>query len=437
MKGDNTSTIVVAARDNVPEWPHLDERPPGSLHIICGRRGTGKSTLLDDLLRIHAQYDEVCMFEPSLPERERLPSFISTEYIRDDYDDAEVRKLMEHAADAVKNGRNERRLLVIDDCAAHALRGDGFFQLCLSSRRWNIDVYIVVTTISAVMPSIRSNADYVFLMPTSSREDRQRYHREFFGNIGCLFKTLDGQFDAHAHDHGAVVFDRRSSRIFAYHARTDHTNAAMPVVKGGGACFNPRARPAGSVHLIVGARVTGKKTLLKHLLADRQYVDVRVVACLWSDQDALSNVQSHTADAYDDADIASLLAKAIAAKRNGRDERRALVLCDCFCGNAKEMAKQDALFQLCRSSRRCGIDVYVLVQDLRAVAPLIRGNADYVFLLRERQREALRIAHREYFERDCDNFGRFVEMVDERTRDYGAVVFDRSASGVQYYSVPE
>jgi KaiC/GvpD/RAD55 family RecA-like ATPase len=431
MEGDNTSPIVAAAH----EWPHLHERPPGSLHIICGRRRTGKSTLLDDLLRINAQYDEVCVFEPSLPDRELLPSFISTEHIREDYDDAEVRKLMEHAIDAVKNGRNERRLLVIDDCALQTPRGE-LFRLCCSSRRWNVDVYIVVAHISGVLPSIRSNADYVFLMPTSSREDRQRYHREFFGNIGCLFKTLDGLFDAHAGNHGAVVFERQSSSVFTYRARADHTNAGMPVVRGGGACFDPRARVAGSVHLIVGARVTGKKTLLKHLLAEQQYRDVRVVACLWSDWDALSDVPSDTVDKYDDADVASLLAEAIAAKRASRDERRALVLCDCFCGNAKEMARQEALFQLCRSSRRCNVDVYVLVQDLRAVAPLIRGNADYVFLMRERQREALRVAHREYFEHGYDTLDRFVEMVDQRTRDYGVVVFDRSSSGVQHYRVP-
>ncbi|BBI30177.1 VV A32-like virion packaging ATPase [Acanthamoeba castellanii medusavirus] len=430
MEGDNTSTIIASRGTQlVPEWTRRDERPAGSRHIICGRRQTGKTTLLNDLLRVKACYNETLVFDPSPVERERLPAFISAEYIHESYDDSKVRELMEHAAEALKNGKNERRLLIVGGCTAQLCKEGSLFELCCSSYRWNIDVYLVVDHLSGVLPSIRSNADYVFLMPTNSRDERQRYHRVFFGNIGCLYKTLDGAFDANARDYGAVVYDARTSSIAAYHARTDLTRTPWPTVEIHDS-FNADSRLPGALHIIAGGRASGKKMLLMSLL-DVKEDDISAVVALWSDRDALEGygvAPSRITDGYDDEQTRAILDDAIDAKRNGRNERRSVVFVDCFHGDANEMKKHAALLELCCTSHHCGVDVYIVVQDLRSVSPRIRSNADYVFLLRGHHREALRLAHRDYFDRDGSTFERFVEMVEVRTRDHGVVVFDRSAS---------
>ena len=154
--------------------------------------------------------------------------------------------------------------------------------------------------------------------------------------------------------------------------------------------FHPESRRIGSSNLIVGRRCTGKTTLLTDLVrrANGEYVEVLAFTpmkrFLPVDQMALGDAkltvhemetyydersERMATKCYDDAPLSRLLAEAVRAKKKGRQERRLVILEDCFF--VRQHARSDVLANVCAAAYRYGIDIYFVMSYLRDIPPAL------------------------------------------------------------------
>lgn len=111
------------------------------------------------------------------------------------------------------------------------------------------------------------------------------------------------------------------------------------------------------------------------------------------------------------------------------DRRSILVMDDCIA-DAKSWANSVSIMRIMLNGRHYGLTYILAMQDPMGVPPKMRGNFDYVFLLKEPSDNN----RKKLFANFASAFGDyrlFCQVLDEATQDYKALVIDnkRPATG--------
>lgn len=211
--------------------------------IFCiGRKGTGKTHLLQDLMyHVREHYDHCLVMSPTASTREALEEHVPESVIHDCYDEGAMwrtwRKLREmdnehkrkrkaqvaeycrqHGleslpADEVKRlfGSKHARhtAVVLDDCMfdKKILKHEMWREIALNGRHSGICVFNCVQYMMDLDPTMRQAIDYVFILKHNENSDFERLYDNFAG----MFPSKD-QFASAlrqiTQDHGVMVIDK-------------------------------------------------------------------------------------------------------------------------------------------------------------------------------------------------------------------------------------
>ncbi|BCU03004.1 hypothetical protein [Pandoravirus japonicus] len=168
------------------------------VNLIVGKRGTGKSILLKDLLCSRGNaWDVVVGMSPTPESRDMLREMFPASCIHDGYDSSIVERIVATARALCHVGIHPRVLLVLDDCMfdARVLKSTIMRDLHMNARHLGIEVYNIVQYVMDVPKALRSQIDYVFALREPQRAYRENLYKNFFG----IFPTYDefsAAFDA-------------------------------------------------------------------------------------------------------------------------------------------------------------------------------------------------------------------------------------------------
>lgn len=195
--------------------------------VIIGRRGSGKSYLLRDIMYNHRDIPVGTVISPTESANQYFGHFIPDAFIHDEYKPSIVSNFVRRQADIVSKMNEEehtygrstidpRAFLIFDDCMYDSswVKDPNIRYIFMNGRHVKIFYMLSMQFPLGITPNLRANIDYVFLFKTPYYSDKKRIYEHYAG----MFPTFDmfnQTFNQLTDDRGIMVIDNtsQSSRI--------------------------------------------------------------------------------------------------------------------------------------------------------------------------------------------------------------------------------
>jgi hypothetical protein len=187
-----------------------DPLPIGNYnYIFCGKKGSGKSTLMLNLLKRKSSpyyriFDKVFLCSPTAGRDEKFAPLIEElseegqfyDTLNDDVVDQIVRKLEASNEEFKKEHpkMTPRNLLIIDDCIhllPSSIQHSSINQLFTNQRHMKLSIWICTQQFTKLNRLIRTNADLISFFPTDNRKEFQTLEEELSIDPKLLKKVYD------------------------------------------------------------------------------------------------------------------------------------------------------------------------------------------------------------------------------------------------------
>lgn len=200
--------------------------------LITGKRGSGKTTLVKDLIyKMKNQFDVGVGIGGTVASVEMLEGFLPKSMVHfvSDLDKVDlIERIVEKAKVLAEHGRRRRFLLIMDDFAYRKdlLRHPIFREIFMNGRNFNMTLILSAQYIMDLTSDLRSQIDYVFTFKETIPANRKRLFEYFYGMCNTLrdFEQLLAEFTK---DYECLVMDNTSNsgemedQLFYYKAPCD------------------------------------------------------------------------------------------------------------------------------------------------------------------------------------------------------------------------
>ena len=201
---------------------------PHRIIIVVGKRGTGKSVLLRDLLyHISKRVDFGLGMTPTEESAEMMRSHMPDSWIYSSFSASKLDHMLNVQRELVKKKAQRSLFVVMDDCMydKKVLKGVGIRDLFMNGRHLNVTLLNAVQYVMDMGPDLRTQVDYVFALRENIMCNKSKLWKYFFG----MFDRYDDfckVMDKCTEDHGCIVMDNTrgtslSDSIFWYRADID------------------------------------------------------------------------------------------------------------------------------------------------------------------------------------------------------------------------
>jgi len=166
--------------------------PDGSVCVFIGKRKTGKSCAIRDLMYHKRYYPMGMIISGSEFVNPFFCDFFPDKYIMESYDDDAIKnvikrqkKIKKYAEQQKKLGKREvdsRFFLVFDDCLHDAnkwKKAEPIKSIFMNGRHFGLFFLLSFQYVIGIPPNLRTNIDYVFIFRDSSRSNRYKLWKEF------------------------------------------------------------------------------------------------------------------------------------------------------------------------------------------------------------------------------------------------------------------
>ena len=172
----------------------------GPVVVLIGRRDTGKSYLVRDLLYNHQDIPIGTVVSGTEAGNGFYASHIPKLFIHDEYNSAIIENILKRQKAALKAVRKEitqykksnidpRAFVILDDCLYdNTWTKDKMMRLLfMNGRHWKIMLIITMQYPLGIPPNLRTNIDYVFIL----REPYISNRRRIWENYAGMFPTFE------------------------------------------------------------------------------------------------------------------------------------------------------------------------------------------------------------------------------------------------------
>lgn len=198
---------------------------------VIGRRGTGKSTLIEDIcyyVRTIPMATVICRTKEG---RKAYARFIPESYIHERFSNGVVSDILtrqESALDAYDQGliTNPYNLLIMDDCLADAkvwAKDENIQHIFFNGRHDKLMFIFAMQYSLGIPPDLRNQIDYVFLLKENKITNRKRLFDHYAGmfpsfDVFCkVFDEFTNNFECLVIDN-TVISNNIEEMVFWYKA---------------------------------------------------------------------------------------------------------------------------------------------------------------------------------------------------------------------------
>jgi len=212
--------------------------------VLIGKRNTGKSFLIKDLLYYHRDLPVGTVISATEGANCYYGNFIPKVFIQDEYR-ADIiynflkrQKLIKKQINKEKkykskNKTDPRAFLILDDCLWDNswTKDKNIRQLFMNGRHYNILFLITMQFALGIPPTLRTNVDYIFLLRETIVSNRRRFYEHWAGMFPT-FEIFCQVMNQCTEDFNCLVIDNtaRSNKledqVFWYKAN-NHNNFKM------------------------------------------------------------------------------------------------------------------------------------------------------------------------------------------------------------------
>ena len=172
----------------------------GPVIVLIGRRDTGKSFLVRDLLYYHQDIPLGTVISGTEAGNGFYSKHVPKLFIHDEYNTAIVENILKRQRMVLKQIRNEsqgygrsnidpRAFVIMDDCLYdNTWSKDKVMRLLfMNGRHWKIMLVITMQYPLGIPPNLRTNIDYVFILREPYIANRKRIYENYAG----MFPTFE------------------------------------------------------------------------------------------------------------------------------------------------------------------------------------------------------------------------------------------------------
>jgi len=186
-----------------------DGMKPYRIILLVGKRGTGKSVLLNDLMYyLSRKVDYAVAMTPTEETRREFRAHMPESWIYDNFNGPKVDQLLALQRDAAKRDKLRKILLVLDDCMydKKVLKNIGIRDIFMNGRHLYLTFTVAMQYVMDMTPDLRTQVDYVFALRENIISNKQKLWKYFFGMFE-RFEDFSRVMDKCTSDHGCIVLD--------------------------------------------------------------------------------------------------------------------------------------------------------------------------------------------------------------------------------------
>tara|TARA_B100002051_G_C16692981_1_gene616563 strand:+ start:165 stop:1007 length:843 start_codon:yes stop_codon:yes gene_type:complete len=178
------------------------------IFFIIGKRGTGKTTIMRDILSHYPPVDFAIGMTPTEETADVFREFLPETCIYHEFSQHKLEQMLSVQRELIRKKKDRSFLLVLDDCLYQkgVLKSQAMRDLVFNGRHLHVAVFVCVQYLMDISPDVRSNIDYVFALRENIISNRMKLWKFFFG----MFSKYDDFakcMDACTANHQCMIMD--------------------------------------------------------------------------------------------------------------------------------------------------------------------------------------------------------------------------------------
>ena len=214
----------------------------GPVIIILGRRGTGKSVLIKDILYYHQDIPVGTVISGTEEGNGFYNKIIPKVFIHHEYNTVIIENLLKRQKSIMNQINKDKEMYqrstidgrcfcILDDCLYDDkwTRDKMMRCLFLNGRHWKVMVVIALQSPLGIPPNLRTNVDYVFILRDNYLSNRKKIYENYAGMFPT-FESFCQIMDSCTENYECLVLDNsvRSNKlqdqVFWYKADPNHAD---------------------------------------------------------------------------------------------------------------------------------------------------------------------------------------------------------------------
>ena len=195
---------------------------PCRVCVFIGRRGTGKSQLVTDILYHKRKIPAGIVISGTEESNEHYQEFVPDSCIYGKYDPEVINKITNNQAKVVKKLSSEDKkdftitkpsvFMLLDDCMYDNkwTRSDVMRRVFMNGRHYRILFLLTIQYVMDLPPSLRGQCDYIFILKENIHENKIKIWKHLFG-IFKTFEAFDEVLTQCTEDYQCLVLNVRST----------------------------------------------------------------------------------------------------------------------------------------------------------------------------------------------------------------------------------
>ena len=197
---------------------------PNRAFLFIGKKGTGKTTLMRDMLYYHRRIPDGIVMTAT--NTDYWSEVMPRSFVYEEYDPSVLKRVVTRQIRKNENNRPST-VVVLDDVMYDKnigkdknLRG-----ILMNQRHWKIAFLFAMQYAMDIPPALRSNIDYVFVCREPIMRNREVLYKNFFG-VFPTYKLFCDALDAYTRNYEVLVLDNTvqsnsvTDCVFAYRSRS-------------------------------------------------------------------------------------------------------------------------------------------------------------------------------------------------------------------------
>ena len=182
---------------------------------LLGKRGTGKSTLLLDLMYYQRTIPMGLIMSGTEESTGAFSDYFPDLFIHSEFNPEALENLFEQQKKIIKlekdNIQNGHSFLIIDDLMydRKMIRHKNLRKLFMNGRHWRITFFLTMQYMMDLPPDLRTNIDYIFILRENIVANQIKIWKNFFG-VFETFKSFRETLIECTEDFECLVLDNTS-----------------------------------------------------------------------------------------------------------------------------------------------------------------------------------------------------------------------------------
>ena len=180
--------------------------------VFIGKRGTGKSTLVTDILYQKKHLPAGIVMSATEDGNHHYKQHVPDLFIYGDYDREAIERVLARQKVLVGAGKsNVGAFMLLDDCMYDKkfMKDICIRQCFMNGRHWKIFFMLTMQYCMDLTPALRANVDYVFILRENVLQNREKLYKSFFG-VFPTFDMFNQVMDACTENYECLVLDNTS-----------------------------------------------------------------------------------------------------------------------------------------------------------------------------------------------------------------------------------